>query len=361
MDVALIDGDHNWYTVFTELSLLADVARQADALMPVVILHDVAWPYGRRDLYYDPSNIPEEHRQPWAREGMRRGKPELLPRGGLNSNLANAVLEGGPRNGVMTAIEDFIAAHDKSVRLVVLPIFFGLAIVVEEARLAVQPSLAAALERLESSEGKDMLLGLSEDIRLDSLMLDQALLTRKRQPQQRSDRPLPRDHQADRPSTTLHVDVRDAVPARARLDHLHECLDKTWNGFVPGDMAVIGVGSGASAAFIAAYLEAHDLETRPQLQRKLWIADPVGTNGDSTDLEATKQLLHRLDLLSERIRFLPGGAEGTAPHAPSGPLMLIHVGPDAGADARTALERLNPRLAAGGMVVRDDAHHKILS
>ena len=53
MDVALIDGDHNWYTVFTELTMLADVARKAATPLPVLILHDVGWPYGRRDLYYE--------------------------------------------------------------------------------------------------------------------------------------------------------------------------------------------------------------------------------------------------------------------------------------------------------------------
>ena len=58
MDAALIDGDHNWYTVYNELRLLADVARKEDAPLPVLILHDVGWPYGRRDLYYAPEQHP---------------------------------------------------------------------------------------------------------------------------------------------------------------------------------------------------------------------------------------------------------------------------------------------------------------
>ena len=91
MDVALIDGDHNWYTVHTELQLLDQVSRAAGAPFPVAILHDVGWPYGRRDLYYDPDTIPEEHRQSWNREGIRRGRSELVPGGGgLNAQLANA-------------------------------------------------------------------------------------------------------------------------------------------------------------------------------------------------------------------------------------------------------------------------------
>ena len=57
-DVVLVDGDHNWYTVFHELRLLAETARQADVPLPVLVLHDVGWPYGRRDLYYAPERIP---------------------------------------------------------------------------------------------------------------------------------------------------------------------------------------------------------------------------------------------------------------------------------------------------------------
>src|SRR4051794_8773751 len=84
MDAALIDGDHNWYTVYHELSMLRDVARQADAPLPIMFLHDVLWPYGRRDLYYDPSNVPAEFRQPYRTAGMRMDRKKLVPKGGLN-------------------------------------------------------------------------------------------------------------------------------------------------------------------------------------------------------------------------------------------------------------------------------------
>ena len=68
-----------------------------------MVLHDVLWPYGRRDLYYAPEQIPEEFRQPYAEQGMRPGTKKLLERGGLNPTMYNALEEGGPRNGVMTA------------------------------------------------------------------------------------------------------------------------------------------------------------------------------------------------------------------------------------------------------------------
>ncbi len=52
----------------------------------------------------------------------------------------------------MTALDDFIAEHDRPLRRVVLPIYFGLAVVAEEERLAAQPELAAAFDWLESAE-----------------------------------------------------------------------------------------------------------------------------------------------------------------------------------------------------------------
>src|SRR5690349_52109 len=52
-DILFLDGDHNWRTVFTELSQLYARARDAGALPPILLAHDCAWPYARRDMYYD--------------------------------------------------------------------------------------------------------------------------------------------------------------------------------------------------------------------------------------------------------------------------------------------------------------------
>src|SRR3954447_18488383 len=87
MDAALIDGDHNWYTVYNECRLLAEVSAAADAPLPILFLHDVLWPYGRRDLYYAPEQIPEEFRQSYAKQGMQPGRARLKPRGGLNPTM----------------------------------------------------------------------------------------------------------------------------------------------------------------------------------------------------------------------------------------------------------------------------------
>jgi hypothetical protein len=108
-DCALIDGDHNWYTVFHELELLSPMMTEN----AVIFLHDVAWPYARRDIYFAPERVPAEFRHPADRRPIIEGQQELGPKGtpGMNGHLFNAIQEGGARNGVLTAVEDFIAAH----------------------------------------------------------------------------------------------------------------------------------------------------------------------------------------------------------------------------------------------------------
>jgi SAM-dependent methyltransferase len=108
-DCILIDGDHNWYTVFNELRLIRE-----RALLPpggTIFFHDVGWPYGRRDMYYQPDTVPPEYRLEYARKGIVQGQSRLEDSKGRSRNLCNAVREGGPRNGVLTAIEDFVAEY----------------------------------------------------------------------------------------------------------------------------------------------------------------------------------------------------------------------------------------------------------
>jgi GT2 family glycosyltransferase/glycosyltransferase involved in cell wall biosynthesis len=120
VDLALIDGDHNWYTVINELRQLTRRAREDGRRPPVILLHDVGWPYGRRDLYYNPETIPTAYRQPYAQQGIVPGQAELEQQG-VNAHLQNARLEGTPANGVLTAVEDFIAESQDSWRFCSIP------------------------------------------------------------------------------------------------------------------------------------------------------------------------------------------------------------------------------------------------
>lgn len=123
MDVVLIDGDHNWYTVINELRMLEKTAYKNNRLFPLVFLHDISWPYGRRDLYYDPETIPEAYRKPFKKKGLIPGKVELVENGGLNSHLDNAIHENDFQSGVLTAVEDFLQETPLDLKFHAIPVF----------------------------------------------------------------------------------------------------------------------------------------------------------------------------------------------------------------------------------------------
>lgn len=121
-DVVVIDGDHNYYTVAEELRLISELAEGAE--LPLLIFHDVCWPHARRDDYFAPELIPEPYRQLLAGDGggLHPGEAGLRP-GGMPYRKS-AAREGGARNGVLTAAEDFVSGRD-DLRLAVVPAFFG--------------------------------------------------------------------------------------------------------------------------------------------------------------------------------------------------------------------------------------------
>ena len=153
-DAVIIDGDHNYYTVSEELRLIEESA--GEATLPLLALHDVGWPHARRDTYYAPERIPPEQRQPLARDAMvAPGEPGVASSGLRYAWVAER--EGGPRNGVLTAIEDFMEERE-GLRLALVPAFFGLGLLwAEEApwAAAVEEIVAPwdrhpVLERLEA-------------------------------------------------------------------------------------------------------------------------------------------------------------------------------------------------------------------
>jgi hypothetical protein len=150
INVVLIDGDHNWYTVYHELKLLEQLAAEQTSPFPVTFVHDIDWPYGRRDLYYNPSSIPDEYRQPFRQAGITLGQSELVDGGGFHAEGHNATIEHGPRNGVRTAVEDFLKNTPLRIRFETVAGFHGLGILVAQEDLEQKEDLRGMLDRLES-------------------------------------------------------------------------------------------------------------------------------------------------------------------------------------------------------------------
>ena len=122
IDAVLLDGDHNWYTVFNELKIIDSYNN-----FPITILHDVYWPYGRRDLYYNPDTIPEKYRKPYSKKGILLGESHLNDIG-INTTFNNVNFEGGEKNGVLTAIEDFIEYSKRDLAFYSFDLFNGIGI-----------------------------------------------------------------------------------------------------------------------------------------------------------------------------------------------------------------------------------------
>jgi Methyltransferase domain len=168
-EVVILDGDHNHFTVSEELRLLSE--RSASGTMPLLLLHDVGWPHARRDTYYAPDRIPEERRQPLARDAMV-APGENGPAGeGIRFAWA-AAREGGPGNGVLTAVEDFLAAR-QGMRLAIVPAFFGLGVLWDE-----DAPWATAVSEVIDPWDSNPILDRLEEVRIASI-IDRTRLNRQ--------------------------------------------------------------------------------------------------------------------------------------------------------------------------------------
>jgi hypothetical protein len=170
IDAWIIDGDHNWYTVYHELTGVEKTCRR-DGKPVLAFFHDVAWPCARRDMYYAPERIPSEYRQPFSRNnGVTLGNPGLPEGRGLRggNHFAWAEHEGGPRNGVLTAIEDFMAERYREGRefgFAEIPGVMGLGVLFD-----LDTPWSAALANLLMPFHHNRLLRLMEEDRLRSTL-----------------------------------------------------------------------------------------------------------------------------------------------------------------------------------------------
>jgi SAM-dependent methyltransferase len=137
-DCILIDGDHNWYTVYNELRLIEE--RKLLKTDGTIFFHDVGWPYGRRDMYFQPEVIPAEFTHPYEKKGIIYGQSELAESGGSNAEHYNAVFEGGTRNGVLTAVEDFVKERRDEYTFFYVEEEFGLGVLFKKGAAGESPS-----------------------------------------------------------------------------------------------------------------------------------------------------------------------------------------------------------------------------
>ena len=124
--VMFMDGDHNYETVLDDLTAIHN--RRQESGIKIIFLHDVSWPWARRDLYYSLDRVKNPHpNQSQTMVSPYQSESQYyLPSTGYNA--ANS--EGSQHNGVLTAVEDFVAEHNTSWQYWHIPVIYGIGILV---------------------------------------------------------------------------------------------------------------------------------------------------------------------------------------------------------------------------------------
>ncbi len=156
-----LDGDHNYHTVRHELDCVqrATSGKTGDPAGPLVFAHDVGWPWGRRDMYYRPVAVPAEARHPSSDHlGVPLEGDDLID-GGLRAPGVYdiALRSGGERNGVLTAVEDFLKSEAGAAwESFLIPAAYGLAVLYRPGDAALP---APCLEHLRELRRASSLTG----------------------------------------------------------------------------------------------------------------------------------------------------------------------------------------------------------
>ncbi|WP_207926318.1 class I SAM-dependent methyltransferase [Actinocrispum wychmicini] len=139
-ELYVLDGDHNYAVLAAELDWI--MAHAPDA---AIVLHDVLWPWARRDLYYQPSRLDPDQRHPDSADGPTVWHDDLTPAGFVGAGaFTTARHAGGDANGVLTAVEDALSHHqDDGWHLELVPAIFGMGIVYRRASPAAAELTAA--------------------------------------------------------------------------------------------------------------------------------------------------------------------------------------------------------------------------
>ena len=132
-DVYFVDGDHNYDTVSLELQLINKLSLSSNKPV-VVFMHDISWPWAYRDLYYslgaevgDEDITSDEGVSLYDAATDNKGIPST-------GQYAFRKFEGGEKNGVRRALEDFLKV-EQHWNLVDIHSLYGLGILWSEQHM----------------------------------------------------------------------------------------------------------------------------------------------------------------------------------------------------------------------------------
>lgn len=118
-DAIFIDDDSNWYTLYNELNII----KKNNSNFPNVFICNNKYPYKRRDAYTNPKKIPKENINEYSDEFPIFYKEDNETKYTMvKDGLYHAIDKDTPKNGVLTAIEDFLKENPKLEHLKINPI-----------------------------------------------------------------------------------------------------------------------------------------------------------------------------------------------------------------------------------------------
>ncbi len=141
LNIFVIDGDHNYETVTYELNTILSYRCQHREPY-LIFLHDTTWPNAFRDSFYAPYTLPTakrrklSHPRAWVTYGKKYATLTVGTIPNTSPGFIYALKEGGERNGIIPAIKEAIVKFkDEELQLIIIPIFFGLGILLPLKKL----------------------------------------------------------------------------------------------------------------------------------------------------------------------------------------------------------------------------------
>ena len=159
----------------------------------------------------------------------------------------------------------------------------------------------------------------------------------------------------------------DTRTERTRLQSLATQVGIVLEEKTPGDLMACGAGRGDAGALMAGMLASRDVS-----DRCVWVADSFerprvpGLEDDGLDpgaargsglaveLKAVRDNFERFDLLTKKVRFIPGRSHDVLAETPVEALALLQLDSNLDSSPTEALEALYDRVSPSGFVVVDD-------
>ena len=123
-DAIFLDDDPNWFTTYNELKII----KNSNDEFPLVFICNNIFPHKRRDTYRNPDCIPDEFKNDYS-------KTLTYDEINIYDNTYHAIEENNSKNGVLTAIEDFLD-ENKSINMMNIKLINGITILYPENNIS---------------------------------------------------------------------------------------------------------------------------------------------------------------------------------------------------------------------------------